>query len=84
MKMGEHHIVPLSRQAVAIRRELQLLTGSGEYVFPSLLSLTRPMSNNTVNTALCLPGYTKEQMTGPRLPQHGQHAANIIPMRQTA
>ena len=29
MKMGEQHIVPLSRQAVAILRELQLLTGSG-------------------------------------------------------
>jgi hypothetical protein len=36
----------------------------GEYVFPSLLSLTRPMSNNTVNTALRRLGYTREQMTG--------------------
>jgi hypothetical protein len=27
MKMGEQHIVPLSRQAVAILRELQALTG---------------------------------------------------------
>jgi integrase len=64
MKMGEQHIVPLARQAVAILRELQPLTGSSEYVFPSLLSLTRPMSNNTVNTALRRLGYTKEQMTG--------------------
>jgi integrase len=36
----------------------------GEYVFPSLLTLERPMSNNTVNTALRRLGYTKEQMTG--------------------
>jgi integrase len=65
MKMGELHIVPLARQAVAILRELQALTGGlGEYVFPSLLTLTRPMSNNTVNTALRRLGYTKEQITG--------------------
>ena len=64
MKMGELHIVPLARQAVAILRELQALTRLGEYVFPSLLTLTRPMSNNTVNTALRRLGYTKEQMTG--------------------
>jgi integrase len=36
----------------------------GELVFPSLLSLDRPMSNNTINTALRRLGYTKEQMTG--------------------
>src|SRR5581483_6312771 len=49
MKMGEQHIVPLSRQAVATLRELRELTGGGfgELVFPSLLSLDRPMSNNT-------------------------------------
>jgi integrase len=64
MKMGEQHIVPLARQAVAILRELQALTSFGEYVFPSLLTLTRPMSNNTVNTALRRLGYTKDQMTG--------------------
>ena len=64
MKMGEQHIVPLARQAVAILRELKALTSFGEYVFPSLLTLTRPMSNNTVNTALRRLGYTKEQMTG--------------------
>ncbi|MGH8137868.1 MAG: tyrosine-type recombinase/integrase [Steroidobacteraceae bacterium] len=62
MKMGEQHIVPLSRQAVMILRDLQALMGCGEY--PSLLSETRPMSNNTVNTALRRLGYTKEQMTG--------------------
>ena len=66
MKMGELHIVPLSRQAIAILRELRELTGGGfgELVFPSLLSLDRPMSNNTVNTALRRLGYAKEQMTG--------------------
>lgn len=64
MKMGEQHIVPLARQAVAILRELHALTGWGQFVFPSLLTLERPISNNTVNTALRRLGYTKEQMTG--------------------
>lgn len=36
MKMNEQHIVPLSRQAVAVLRELRPLTGSGRLVFPSL------------------------------------------------
>jgi integrase len=64
MKMKEQHIVPLSTQAVAILRELQPLTGRGKYVFPSLLSSERPMSNNTVNTALRRLGYTGDEMTG--------------------
>jgi integrase len=64
MKMGEQHIVPLARQAIVVLRELHALTSFGEYVFPSLLTLARPMSNNTVNTALRRLGYTKEQMTG--------------------
>ena len=64
MKMGEQHIVPLSRQAVAILRELEILTGRGRYVFPSLLSLDRPMSNNTVNAALRRLGYGSDEQTG--------------------
>ena len=64
MKMRELHIVPLSRQAVAILRELRPLTGSGRYVFPSARTITRPMSENTVNAALRRIGYTKDEMTG--------------------
>jgi integrase len=64
MKMKEQHIVPLSQQAVATLRELHPLTGSGKYVFPSIRSLARPMSENTVNGALRRMGYTKEEMTG--------------------
>jgi integrase len=64
MKMGEQHIVPLSRQAVAILRELHILTGSGRYVFPSLLSAERPMSDNTINAALRRLGYTSDEQTG--------------------
>ena len=64
MKMGEQHIVPLSRQAVAILRELHILTGSGRYVFPSLLSAERPMSDNTINAALRRLGYGSDEQTG--------------------
>jgi len=64
MKMKSPHIVPLSRQAVAILREIQLLTGHGRYVFPSQRTDARPMSNNTVNAALRRLGFSKEEMTG--------------------
>ncbi len=64
MKMREQHIVPLSRQAVEILRELHPLTGSGKYVFPSIRTPARPMSENTVNAALRRMGYTKDEMTG--------------------
>lgn len=64
MKMKAAHIVPLSSQAVAVLRELQLLTGSGHYVFSGIRSASRPMSENTVNAALRRLGYSKDEMTG--------------------
>lgn len=65
MKMKEPHIVPLSWQACAVLKELQPLTGGGgRYVFPSVRSLDRPMSENTVNAALRRMGYEKNEMTG--------------------
>ena len=64
MKMKEQHIVPLSRQAVAILRELHPLTGAGRYVFPSVRTSARAMSENTVLAALRRLGYTKDEMTG--------------------
>jgi integrase len=64
MKMGEQHLVPLSTQAVAVLRELAPLTGRGRYVFPSIRSAERPMSNNTVNAALRRLGYGSDEMTG--------------------
>jgi integrase len=64
MKMRTTHIVPLSHQAVAILREVYPLTGRGKYVFPSLRTRDRPMSENTVNAALRRLGYPKDEMTG--------------------
>ncbi len=70
-KTKVHHIVPLSRQAVAILRELRQLTGPGsaqkpdapQYVFPSARTRDRPMSENAVTAALRSLGYTGDQMT---------------------
>ena len=62
--MGEMHIVPLASQAVDILRAIQPLTGSGRFVFPSLRTVTRPISEGTVNAALRRLGFSKEDMTG--------------------
>lgn len=64
MKMKELHIVPLSVQALAILEELQPLTGNGQYLFPSIRTNRKPISENTINSALRKLGYTKEEMTG--------------------
>ncbi|WP_284504221.1 MULTISPECIES: integrase arm-type DNA-binding domain-containing protein [unclassified Caballeronia] len=59
------HIVPLPAQAVAILRELQPLTGRGEFVFPGRDDRTQPMSNATLNRALQRAGIsTREEQTG--------------------
>lgn len=63
MKMKVDHLVPLSTQAVEVFRTVQPLTGHGKYVFPSLLTGERPMSENTVNTALRRMGYSAEVHT---------------------
>lgn len=64
-KTKTQHIVPLSRQAVEILRELHQLTGEFRYVFPSPRTpATRPMSENAVLVALRSMGFTKDEMTG--------------------
>ena len=71
-KMREQHIVPLSRQAVEILRELEPLTNceiiarptAPRYLFPSARTRERPMRENAVLAALRRMGYTKEEMTG--------------------
>ena len=58
------HIVPLSRQAVEILKELHPLTGKGTYVFPSARTSSRPMSDNAILAAMRRAGIEKEEMTG--------------------
>jgi len=64
MKMRDPHIVPLSKQAVALLNEIRPLTGQGRYVFPSIRTESRPMSDNTILAALRRMGYAKEEMSG--------------------
>lgn len=62
-KTDFHHIVPLSTQAIAILEAVQPLTGGGQYVFPSSRGDGRPMSDNTIRTALKSLGYESDVMT---------------------
>lgn len=64
IKMKREHIVPLSSQAIDILQEIHALTGSGRYVFPSVRTNTRPMSENTITGALRRLGYPSGSMTG--------------------
>jgi integrase len=57
MKMSAEHIVPLSRQAIAILEELKPLTRRYDLVFPNQNNLIRPMSENTLLYALYRMGY---------------------------
>ena len=63
MKMRKPHHVPLSRQAIAVLREVYQATGPSGYVFPSIRARVRPMSENTINAALRRLGYATDEMT---------------------
>jgi integrase len=60
---GRPHLVPLATQALAALDDLRPLTGHGRYVFPSLLTGERCMSENTVRGALRRMGYGNDEMT---------------------
>ncbi|MDD4200596.1 MAG: tyrosine-type recombinase/integrase, partial [Eubacteriales bacterium] len=64
MKMKEPHLVPLSDQAIKILKELQGLTGTSRYVFPSGRSFDRALSDNAILAALRRMGYEKDEMSG--------------------
>jgi integrase len=57
MKMKELHIVPLSRQAIAILRELEKLSGNRQHLFPNQHKPGAFMSENTMLYALYRMGY---------------------------
>jgi integrase len=60
-EQGEAHTVPLPTQALALLRSIQPLTGHGRYVFPGERSHDRPLSDNSVRSALYSLGFGKEQ-----------------------
>lgn len=74
MKMGKAHLVPLSRQSLAILDDLQAITGGESFLFPSLRSKGKPISDNTLNSALRACGYD-----GTRHVAHGfRHSFSTI------
>ncbi|PLY01196.1 MAG: integrase, partial [Desulfuromonas sp.] len=62
-KTKTEHIVPLSRQSLEILESLRPMTGMCDLVFPSVRSVTRPISDNTLNAALRRMGYTKDEVS---------------------
>lgn len=60
---GPPHLVPPAEQAMRLLRELQPLTGHGRYLFPSLITGGRPMSDDTINVALRRMGFDRETAT---------------------
>jgi integrase len=54
---GQPHLIPLSRQAVAVLKDLHPLTGHGRLVFPSERGQDRPISENTPRQALRSMGH---------------------------
>ncbi|WP_323635276.1 tyrosine-type recombinase/integrase [Pectobacterium polaris] len=64
-KMRTPHIVPLSRQSIAILKQIRDISGHQELIFPGDHNPYKPMCENTVNKALRLMGYdTKDEICG--------------------
>ncbi|MEM7665855.1 MAG: integrase arm-type DNA-binding domain-containing protein [Pseudomonadota bacterium] len=63
MKMGDPHFVPLSAQALALLDSAWAISAGQRYIFSSLYPGNRPMSENTINSALKRLGYSGEEMT---------------------
>ena len=62
-KMRKDHRIPLSTQAIAILQDLHAITGPAGYLFPSVRTRARPMSENTLNAGLRRLGYASDEMT---------------------
>ncbi|AYJ87452.1 DUF4102 domain-containing protein [Sphingomonas paeninsulae] len=63
-KMRRPHSIPLSRQALAILGLIEHDATYSNFLFPSLRSVKKPMSENTINAALRRMGYAQDEVTG--------------------
>lgn len=63
-KMRRPHAIPLSLQVIEIVRSIEHDASYSRFLFPSLRSTGRPMSENTINAALRRMGFTQDEMTG--------------------
>ena len=57
MKMRTEHVVPLSAQAIAVVESMKLMSGHRDLVFPSPFYPSKPLSENTFNSAMARMGY---------------------------
>jgi integrase len=86
MKMRRPHRVPLSQQSLTIIRGLREVTGNGRLLFPSVRTVLRPISENTLNAALRRLGYASDEMSAngfrsmasTRLNEMGRWSADAI------
>ena len=86
MKMRRPHRVPLSLQSLAIIRDLKEITGNGRWLFPSVRTVLRPISENTLNAALRRLGYASADMSthgframaATRLNEMGRWNADVV------
>ena len=62
-KMRRQHDVPLSRQAIAVLRDIWPMSDYGELIFPSIRSNRKPLSENAFNAALRRLGYGPDEVT---------------------
>lgn len=74
MKMKEEHIVPLSRQSLALLTDLKPMTETYGFVFPSERRLSEPMSDNTMRRAIFKLGYDGNHPGKSKATPHGFRA----------
>lgn len=63
MKMRRPHDVPLSKQALAILRDVWEFSDGGDLVLPSIRTASKPLSENAMNSALRRMGYAQDEVT---------------------
>lgn len=81
MKMREPHIVPLSRQAVELLRELHTYTGGGCFLFPNYRNPKTCMTATTLNRALERMGFNGKDSIG--FSAHGFRATASTILNET-
>jgi integrase len=77
-EIGGDHLVPLSKQAVAVLRALHPLSGNLDLMFPSERHLHKPISENTLRAMLIRSGYYQQHVP------HGFRAAFSTIMNERA
>jgi integrase len=74
MKMDRDHVVPLSRQALGILKKLHAITGHSDFLFPSVITPHKPISDVTLIKVLRVMGYK----SGELVPHGFRHTASTI------